>query len=461
MQSNPDPVLTSDEMRSAETRAVAAGISEWELMQRAGRGCAQWVWRIAAGREVTVLCGPGNNGGDGYVIAGELAARGLSVAVVAPVEPKTDTARKARSECGIEPVAPEKAHGQVLVDCAFGIGLSRPLEDPFASTLRQLASSHEYRIAIDLPSGIASDDGALLADDLPFFDLTLALGAWKRAHWLMPGMARMGTRKLVPLGLEHLETDAHLAPYPVFRPPAADSHKYRRGLLAVVGGAMPGAALLACSAAQGAGAGYVKLLSPHAHPALPAGLVWDDGDLVEALSDRRIDTILCGPGLGRDEDARARLEKILTGEMAAVLDADALTLLRPTDTFAGAVLTPHEGELATLCKTFEISGQTKIERATGLARQTGAVVVAKGPDTVIAAPDGSLTFTRPGSSWLSTAGTGDVLAGILASRLATGSDRVTAASDAVWLHHEAARLAGPAFTADTLAAQVANALALA
>jgi ADP-dependent NAD(P)H-hydrate dehydratase / NAD(P)H-hydrate epimerase len=455
-----DSVLTVAEMQVAEQALVDAGTSVDTLMQRAGRGAAEWVWRIAAGRPVTVLCGPGNNGGDGYVIAEVLRERGLDVLVVAPIEPKTDAARNARSFYrGAVATTSEGRRGAVLVDCLFGSGLARPLSDELLALLVSLVASHGQMIAVDLPSGVESDSGAPLNDRLPRYDLTLALGAWKFAHWTMPSSAAMGARRLIDIGIGETGAAASLSARPRFEPPAPDAHKYRRGLLAVVGGAMPGAALLAAQAAMHAGAGNVRLLAEHSHQATPAALVVSDARLDEALGDERIGAVLVGPGLGRDDAAKARLAAALARGGALVLDADALGLLERR-VFTGETLaTPHEGELERLCQTYGISVQGKRAKARALAEASGLTVLAKGPDTVLCAPDGRVRLFAPGPSWLSAAGTGDVLAGIAASRMATGRTAFEAAEQAVWLQHEAARIAGAAFTADELAQAVKTAYA--
>ncbi len=456
-----DAVLTVEAMRAAEGAAMAAGTSEWELMQRAGQGAADYVWRIAAGRSVTVLCGPGNNGGDGYVIAEILRTRGLDVAVVAPVEPGTKTAAIARDSYrgAVQQYVADLAN-PIMVDCLFGYGLSRPLDGAFAEALAQAAASHAYRIAVDVPSGVLSDSGALLGE-VPDFDLTLALGAWKQAHFLMPALAVMGAKRLVPIGLDLADDAARLAPRPALTQPPADAHKYKRGLLAIVAGTMPGAAMLAAQAALRSGAGYVKLLSDHSHPDAPAELVIEEGDLAERLSDERIGALLVGPGLGRDEEARRRLCAAIETREPCVLDADALHLLDP-DLLEGCdsarlLVTPHEGELARLCDAFGVEGEGKLDRARALHEATGLAVLAKGPDTILFGDKG-LRFFPQASSWLSVAGTGDVLAGIAAARLATHGDPALAAEEAVYLHREAAAIAAPAFTAGQLAESVQPAL---
>ena len=457
-----DQILTVAQMRAAEEALIEAGSSVDKLMQIAGRGAAEYVWRMAAHRKVTVLCGPGNNGGDGYVIAEAIREKGGAVAVVATIEPKTDAAKNARSLFQGDLLGPDAdPHGEVLVDCLFGSGLTRPLTDEHFALLSRLANSHHHGIAIDVPSGVESDSGAVLNPGLPQFDLTVCLGAWKFAHFLMPSSATMGAIRLVGIGCGAVEGAARAIGRPAVAVPAADAHKYRRGLLGVVGGAMPGAALLAAEAAQGAGAGYVKLMG--AKRLAPPDLPTDNAPLGTALEDPRYAALLVGPGLGRIEASLERLITALAAQRPTVLDADALVLLTPrllAERSAPLIATPHEGELAALEANFGYAGKgSKPERAMALASASGMIVVAKGPDTVIAAPDGRMACAERASSWLSVAGTGDVLAGAIASRLATGLDPFEAACQGVWLHSEAARLAGPAFTAGTLAASIPEALA--
>ncbi len=487
-------ILTVAQMRAAEDALIAGGISFDELMQCAGRGAAEWVWRLAARRPVTVLCGPGNNGGDGYVIAEALRERGGEVRIVAPVEPKTVAAQTARQLYRGE-ISAAPLQGEVLVDCLFGSGLTRRLSDDDAALLGQLAASHHHRIAIDLPSGVESDSGGTLNEGLPGYDLTIALGAWKYAHWLMPACAGMGALRLVDIGVAEVAGAASVLHRPALRLPEPSAHKYLRGLLGVVGGAMPGAAVLAAIAAQRAGAGYVKLLlggsgagastgsgrtglgpdlnptsvrpEPVEGPALsvPPDLVADWQPLTDTLADHRIAALLIGPGLGRDAVAHERLAAVLSADIPTVLDADALMLLEPemlAERSQPLIVTPHAGELRQLEAAFGLTGNaTKPKQAAALAQAGNMVVVAKGPDTVIAAPDGRIVSAPRALSWLSVAGTGDVLAGTIASRLAAGADPFAAACEGVWLHGEAARLLGPAFTASALADAIGDAYAAA
>ncbi|WP_379921229.1 NAD(P)H-hydrate dehydratase [Erythrobacter sp. R86502] len=458
-----DQVLTVAQMRDAEQALFDNGTSVDALMEKAAGRAAEWIRRIAARRAVTVLCGPGNNGGDGFVIARILRNSGNLVTVIAPLASTTDAAQRARQRWGSDIGIAGDASGDVFVDCLFGSGLTRPLVNDHVLMLRDLAARHRLRVAIDLPSGIASDTGAVLNEQLPAYDLTLALGAWKFAHWSLPGRGLMGQMRRIAIGIGELSEAARMVARPVIAPPDAESHKYRRGLLAVVAGAMPGATLLAAAAAQRSGAGYVKLLTAQSDPRTPVDIVADDTPLPEALGDNRIAAVLIGPGLGRDDRATALLADTVMHAPALLLDADALTLLRPAMLGREVPLlaTPHDGELETLCDSFGINAKSRRDRARALARESGMVILAKGPDTIVAAPDGRLALAPPAPSWLSVAGTGDVLAGIAASRMATGVCPFDAACEAVWLHGEAARRAGPAFTSSQLAERVSEALAAA
>jgi ADP-dependent NAD(P)H-hydrate dehydratase / NAD(P)H-hydrate epimerase len=456
-------VLDVAAMRAAEAALIDGGTPAQALMEVAGRAVGEWARRLGAGRPVTVLCGPGNNGGDGYVAARHLMERGVVVTVIAARAPATPEATTARSLYRGEVQAPGAfLHGGVLLDCLFGSGLSRPLPDDLFFLLTGLAESHALRIAADLPSGIEADSGAVLNPGLPACDVTVALGAFKHAHYAMPAAPLMGALRLVDIGVAAVPGAARVLAKPHIAPPATDAHKYRRGLLAVVAGEMPGAALLSAEAAQRSGAGYVKLLAPTRPEGVPPALVHDVNDLA-ALADPRVAAILVGPGLGRSADAGVRLDAALSADRPVVIDADALMLLRPDSPgTAPRVLTPHEGEMAALERSFGLSGDgTRRARALALAEASGAIVLLKGPDSLIAAPGGDVTVAPRASAWLSVAGSGDVLAGIVASRLAVHGDAFLAAQEGLWLHGEAARHCGPAFTAGELAAAAGYALSAA
>jgi len=434
-------ILTAAEMRAAEEAAIAAGTPVGELMERAGKAAAEAVWRYAGPLPTLVLCGPGNNGGDGYVIARELRARGVEVRIAALDEPKSDAARAARASWDgpVETFA-EARPAPLLIDALFGTGLARPLDDLVSRRLCELPA--EVRVAVDLPSGVATDDGAVLSP-VPDFDLTIAFQTLKPAHLLQPAARHMGRIVVADIGIPG-ESRLHEIGRPALPAPGSDSHKYSRGLVTIVAGEMSGAAALAATAALRAGAGVVRLQARDFVSGVPAAVIQRPGDPLGRLDDSRIGAVLIGPGLVTDDDL---LEAVLACGHPLVLDAGALTLLAGRlQRFDDAILTPHEGEFRRL---FGERAGSKVERARSAAEQTGAVIVYKGADTVVAAPDGRAAI-RACSAWLATAGTGDVLAGIAAAMRAGGLAPFEAACAAVWLHGRAAERAGPRLIADDL-----------
>lgn len=450
------PILSVAAMRAAEEAVFEKGVDPFALMQRAGQAAAEIIWRAGGKRDTLILCGPGNNGGDGYVVARTLADRGVPVRVATISEPRTDSAQKAAALWGgpIEDVM-EAASASQIVDALFGIGLTRGLDDVLAHRFAALAEVAERTIAIDVPSGVDSDTGALLSL-VPRIDLCLALGALKPAHVLGAAASLCRQTICLDIGLDPGDQPLRVLQKPRLSQPAWDAHKYRRGLVAVVPGAMPGAAALAAEAAARSGAGYVRLMAPAGNHVLPAALVVDEH--AEAVADPRIAALLIGMGLGRSADAAMLLRHSLSHGHPAVVDADALHLLHQEGLViipSGSVLTPHGGEFDAL---FGVGDGSKIDRTLAAAKASHAVVVHKGADTVIAAPDGRVRVAKGSSPWLSTAGTGDVLAGIIAGRLAATRDPFMAACEGVWLHGEAARIAGPAFVADDLLNHISDAV---
>jgi hydroxyethylthiazole kinase-like uncharacterized protein yjeF len=447
-----EPILTATEMREAEQAAFLAGTDEYGLMETAGRAAAEILWRAGHRRDMLVLCGPGNNGGDGFVIARLLKERGVPVRVAALGDSRTESARRAKAGWGgpVEDMMTAVPATQ-LVDALFGTGLTRGLEEAVAARLCGLAKDAAHVHAVDLPSGVGTDSGKLLSA-VPHYGTCIALGAYKPAHLLYPAAGLIGRLVLADLGLE-LRSGAHRLPTPVLHSPGASAHKYTRGLVAVIGGAMSGASLLASIAAARSGTGSVRRYARDLPSAGPHAIVhrqFDQTDEVAGLiGDERIGAVLVGPGLGLDAEAAALLDAALTAAHPLVLDADALTLLAEKDRPlpAGCILTPHEGEFRRL---FGDLPGSKIDRARSAARSSGAVVIYKGADSVIAAPDGRVAVASGMSSWLSTAGTGDVLAGLAAGRRAVTGDPFRAACEAVWLHGDAARRSGAAFVADDL-----------
>lgn len=447
------PILTAAETRAAEEAVFATGITVEQAMERAGATVAEAAWRHAGNMAVLVLCGPGNNGGDGYVIARHLKARGVKVRVAASGEPRSDAARAMRARWAgpVEPLA-DAAPGALLIDALFGTGLARPLDPAVAEPLARLAASATIRIAVDLPSGIGTDDGALLGPAIGY-DMTVALAVLKPAHLLQPAAALMGRLVLGDIGIPGRSNLSEIA-RPRLPAPAPSDHKYTRGHVVVAEGAMSGAALLSAMAAQRGGAGYVTLVG--GGQGGPASLVRKEAPLAEVLADRRVGAALIGPGLGRDAAGHALLDAALASGKKLVLDADALMLLAGAGSLSGMpVLTPHEGEFAALFGQLDGS---RVERARAAADRAQAVVVLKGPDTVVAAPGGLAAIARPAPGWLASAGTGDVLAGLIAANRARGLEAFEAACAGVWLHGRAAELAGPGLIADDLIAHLPQAL---
>ncbi|MEJ7934925.1 NAD(P)H-hydrate dehydratase [Sphingobium sp. AN558] len=455
----PAPILTAGQMRAAEQAVFASGLSEYDLMERAGAAAADIIWRAGGRRDALILCGPGNNGGDGFVIARLLRARGLPVRVAATGESRTPSSQRARSlwHGPVEPLTGAAPASQ-LVDALFGTGLSRGLDNAISDPLCTLAGKAGISFAIDLPSGVDSDSGAILSP-VPRFDVCIALGALKPAHLLYPAAGQAARIVCADIGIR-ARGDCHRLAAPAIAAPGPDAHKYNRGLVAVVAGVMPGASLLAARAAAHAGCGMVRRITPDGEASRLDAIVnlcgAEAADIATALADQRLSAVIVGPGLGREDDARSRLHAAIGAGHRLVLDADALALIAPEAIPPGAILTPHEGEFVRL---FGDLPGSKIDRARAAAARTDAIVIYKGADSVIASPDGRVAVASGASSWLSTAGTGDVLAGIAAGRLAVTGDPFRAASEAVWLHGEAARRAGAAFVADDLITHLPAALA--
>ena len=452
------PILTAAQMREAECNAIAAGATVEGLMDRAGAAIAAIVADRWPGRSVLIACGPGNNGGDGYVAARLLRDRGFDVRVAGMRDPGTPAAKAARAQWqgAVEAFDRSTQDADIVIDALFGTGLKRSLEPAIAGWLRALGS--EARVAVDLPSGVATDDGAVLGD-VAAFDMTIALGALKPSHRLRPAADLCGEIVVADIGLDpaFVQGLARLASIgrPRLSAPPYDANKYTRGKVVVLRGAMAGAAMLAATAAQRSGAGYVELRGP-VENGPPHALVrqpWAD----DALEDKRIGAIVCGPGLGHDKTAQAMLAAALASDHPLVLDADALGMLATQgfdgmrDRRAPAVLTPHEGEFARL---FGEIGDDRLGAVRAAAEKAGAVVLLKGSASIVAHPDGRAAINPLAPSWLATAGTGDVLSGMMGTMLAQGAAEQRSPFDsaqaAVWLHADAARRAGPVLIADDL-----------
>jgi hydroxyethylthiazole kinase-like uncharacterized protein yjeF len=288
-------ILTAAEMRAAEEKAIAAGTPVRELMERAGKAAAEAIWRHAGPLPTLVLCGPGNNGGDGYVVARELAARGVKVRVAAESEPKSEAARQARANYAgpVEPLA-KAAPAPLLVDALFGTGLGRPLDEALFGRLLALAQAAAVRVAIDLPSGAATDDGAILSP-IPDVDLTISFQTLKPSHLLQPAARHMGRIVVADIGIEAESGLAEIA-RPFLSVPGPDAHKYSRGLVTVIAGNMPGASALAAAGAARGGAGSVRLQAREIVHGVPAAVVQNGAGQCDRLDDKRIGALLLGPG---------------------------------------------------------------------------------------------------------------------------------------------------------------------
>ena len=446
------PILPAEKMRAAEQAAIEGGTSVEELMERAGSALADAVYRFAAPTPVLMLCGPGNNGGDGYVAARHLASRGVAVRVAATGEPKSDAAKWARSQWSgkVESLSGDTGAAPVVIDALFGTGLKRGLDPSVSQQLYRLVDASVVSIACDLPSGVESDSGAEL-NQVPKFNMTVTFGALKPAHLLHPAMHKCGRLVLADIGIA-AEGAWHEIARPALPPLDPGGHKYDRGLVHALAGTMPGAIALAVKAAARAGAGYVRVSTSKPIDGLPSAIVQLD---LAPVNDERIGCLLVGPGLG---DIPQVLTLALTSKAPKVIDADAIGLLGEPERLKGqdAIVTPHEGEFHKLFG--ELPG-SKPARALEAARRSGAIVVYKGPDTLVAAPDGRLGFAPPAPAWLASAGTGDVLAGVIAAMRARGLPSFEAACAGVWLHGRAAGIAGPGLIADDLAAAISQAIA--
>lgn len=482
-------ILTPSEMASVDRAAIERGpLVGIALMRNAGAAVARLVLeRYPTASHVHVLCGPGNNGGDGYVVARILQEAGVSVSVLANQPPREGSdAALAAAECPI-PVRPLVAlapePGGIVVDALFGAGLSKPIAGDEASAISQCAQAQVPVVAVDLPSGVSGESGNVLGAAFRA-DATVTFVRKKPGHLLQPGRSLCGEIVVADIGIaDSVVTEQSIRCFEnhpalwrkEFPSLAVDTHKYRRGHVGVFSGAATatGAARLSAMAAARAGAGAVTVLSPAEALAAnaahltsimlrPAGTL---DEIAAFLRERRPEALVYGPGLPASPDTGTLLIDLMRNLRehlhSLVLDASALTsLAQQADAFfavsakEGApplVLTPHEGEFARLFP--DIAGNrslSKVERARAAARRSGATVVLKGPDTVIAAFDGRAAINSNGTPLLATAGSGDVLSGIIAALLAQQMPPFEAACAGVWLHAEAARRFGPGLIAEDL-----------
>lgn len=485
-------ILTSAEMAIVDRVAAEdARGGSYSLMLQAGAALLRTA--LASFPDATgadILCGPGNNGGDGYVVARLLVEAGWEVRIWALGTPKPGTdAGRACEECPISSSALEEFYpspGALVIDALFGAGLSRKLPPSAAEAATRTAAASAAVLAVDLPSGISGDSGADLGGAFRATE-TVTFARLKPGHLLYPGREMCGRLTIADIGIEERHVTAiqchawqnspalwaHRLPRPV-----ADIHKYRRGHVLVLSGPrrQTGAARLSVTAAARSGAGVVTLGSPrdaldinaaHLTSTMLAEME-ETADLSNFLANRQASACVVGPAFGIGDRTREFTAAVLSHKkaMAVILDADALTSFENTpqtllsmieQSSSATILTPHEGEFRRLF--LKIMHETsKLDRARHAARQAGAVIVYKGPDTVIAAPDGRAAINVNGSSWLATAGSGDVLAGLIAGLAGQGMPAFDAACAAVWIHAEAGSRFGPGLIADDLPALVPSIL---
>ncbi len=478
-------VLTTAEMERADRLAIAAGTPGFALMLSAGQAVAAAAMDMAEEGPILVIAGPGNNGGDGFVAAAELAAHGREVQVILLCERESlqgDAASAARGwKYPVLPFNPQ-AIGKpaLIIDALFGAGLDRTVKGEPFDMIEAINANDAPVLAVDLPSGINGTTGSVMGTAVRAAE-TVTFFRRKPAHLLLPGRLHCGAVRVADIGID-AKVLAEIEPktfenipsfwrgsYPI---PEIEGHKYHRGHVVVVSGglAATGAARLSARGALRAGAGLVTLASPQDALAVNAAALMavmvravdTVVEFAEMLADKRFNACVIGPGAGVGERTRDFVLTALSAKGAMVLDADALTSFagNPEQLFEAirhssdpqVVLTPHEGEFPRLFS--DISNKhpfrSKLERVRAAAERAGAVVLLKGPDTVVASPDGRATIAANAPPWLATAGAGDVLSGMIAGLLAQGVPALEAASIGVWMHGEAAREAGPGLIAEDL-----------
>ena len=470
-------ILSTQEMYRADALAIEGGTPGLTLMENAGKAIADAIAARWQPCPIIILCGPGNNGGDGFVVARLLDGQGWPVKLALLGEIGTlkgDAATNARRWKGtVEPLSLEALDGMdLVVDALFGAGLARPPEGVVAEVIEAINVRWLPCVAVDTPSGVHGDNGEVLGI-APNAELTVTFFRPKPGHLLMPGREYRGELVVADIDISGSVLD-EIQPTTMLNGPelwagrypwpASDGHKYSRGHAVIAGGpVMTGAARFAATAARRTGAGLATIASPPEAFEIyaasdPGNLVAKTPDLAAfsaCLNDLRRNTVLIGPGAGISEDTRDKVLAGLKAGKSCVLDADALTVFGDDpgtlfDAIGGTpcVLTPHEGEFQRL---FGGSlGDDKLSRARKGAEISDTIVLLKGADTVIAGPDGQVAINTTGTPFLATAGSGDVLAGMVTGLLAQGAPAFDAACAGAWLHGVAAEKIGPGLIAEDL-----------
>jgi ADP-dependent NAD(P)H-hydrate dehydratase / NAD(P)H-hydrate epimerase len=463
-------ILTVGEMAAADQAAIAAGTPGAILMEHAGEAVAHAIGERFKPCRTLVLAGPGNNGGDAYVVARLLKAAGFAVRLEALAPPKTDDAKAAAGAWDGETHSLRGSFGdaELIVVGLFGAGLDRPLTGE-ALRLARLSQRHPERIvAIDLPSGLSGDTGKPVGEAAFHAGLTVTFHRRKLGHVLQPGRDHCGEVVVADIGLGRVSANLFENTPELWGPkfpwPKVAAHKHSRGRLIVVSGEAwkTGAARLAARAALRIGAGLVTVLSPPEALAVNAAHLEavmlapfeTDQELAEAAE--AAEAAVVGPAAGVNDETLANVLALASTGAALVIDADALTVFRddPDELFSvldrDDVLTPHPGEFERVFPGLLKGALNKVEAAREAARRAGAVVLVKGADTVIAAPDGRAAVNLNGVPWLATAGSGDVLAGFIGGLLAQGMDSFEAACAGAWIHAEAGAAFGPGLISEDL-----------
>lgn len=487
-------LLTVAEMSQADRLAVADGVPSLTLMENAGRAVADAAGQmVPAGARIVVLCGPGNNGGDGFVAARWLKASGHRVTVAALAERTAwtgDAAAMLSRWDGdvVRADAMSFTDFDLVVDALFGAGLSRDLDGAYRQLVERVNQSRVPVLAVDVPSGVDGDSGAVRGIAIKA-TRTVTFFRRKPGHLLYPGRGHCGATLVAAIGMPpgHLErlrasspepgTDVNVPSLWVDALPSLQptGHKYARGHAVVVSGPAQstGAARLGARGALRAGAGLVTVASPRATVPVNAAHLTAimlapfevPNGLAGVLADARKNAVLIGPGAGVSAETRRMVEIGLASGAGVVLDADALTVCAdaPSPVFAAigsrpaaTVLTPHDGEFKRLFPDLDGS---KLVKARLAAKRSGAIVILKGADTVIAAPDGRAAINDNAPPWLATAGSGDVLAGFVTGLLAQGMPAFEAACAAVWMHGECGNVFGRGLIAEDLSEVLPRVLA--
>ena len=482
---SPHTVLSIADHNLIDQLIVERGASNLSLIEAAGRAVSEEISARWTPSKALIMCGPGKNGADGCVVAKSLQEKGWDVTIGFIKDPLKSSGYISDIFHGwmgpaelLNPLLLDNT--DIVIDALFGAGFRHPISDSIFQTLKSLSNLKKPVVAIDLPSGVDGDEGTVHTVS-PKADLTVTFFKHKFGHLLYPGRAYCGEVVVLDIGIPDSLLDEiscntwinepllwkHLFPWPKY-----DDHKYRRGHVLVVSGGVgsTGAARLASVAAYRVGSGLVTLACPtdalssltKCEPEFLLALIDSSASLYDLLLERKRNAVLIGPGNGLNDNTRENVLSILDTPAAAVIDADALTVFSeyPEELFKvldeTCILTPHDGEFNRLFPFQKEGG--RLSRARNAAKISGAVIVLKGPDTVVAHPDGRATITNISTPFLATAGSGDVLGGIIIGLRAQGVPSFEASSMGVWLHAKAATHFGPGLIASDISSHLPRVL---